>query len=87
MLREIVANFIAASMPDTIIHILALRKQRDGEELTLADITLEHMSLLESQRLQMLRKFVFAHIALRFPILRAWDVVFVGYADPVIVWI
>lgn len=81
MFKQTIASFIAAAMPDGIKQNLALRKQADGEKFTVADITLEHMSLLDSQRLRILRDFVLAHIALRFPILSVWDVAFPGYTD------
>lgn len=78
--RVTLATFIAAALPDGIKQVIAQRKQSNGEESYVADITLEHMSLLESRHLRMLRNFVVIHIALRFPILRAWEIAFSGYA-------
>lgn len=84
--RVTLATFIAAALPDVFKQLIAQRKERDGEEFIVGDVTLEHMSLLDSKHLQILRDFVFIHVALRFPILREWDVAFSCSESLVSLW-
>lgn len=80
-LREAMAVFVAAALPERIMQIISLQSQRSGEVATVGDITLEHMNLLDSKHLEVLRDFIFMHIALRFPLLHAFRVPISGNTD------